>query len=81
MFRSKNPKTVATLLATLAGASGLMPATTGAEDYRSQAIAMLKRDFQAKGIAGLDRLETDGLQAICNRTGNKPPKEIADRLV
>lgn len=57
-----------------------LPATGHADDYRSKALAMVKRDFQAKGIAGLDRLEEDGVQAICNRTGNQPPKDIAQHL-
>jgi len=52
----------------------------GEPDYRSAAIAMLKRDFEPRGIASIDRLDEDGLQAICNRTGNKPPAAIAGRL-
>jgi hypothetical protein len=37
-------------------------------------------DFQPRGQATLDRLAEDGVQAICNRTGNKPPEDIAKRL-
>lgn len=48
--------------------------------YRSQAIETIKRDFQPRGQADLDRLAEDGLQAICNRTGNTPPEYIAKRL-
>ncbi|MBI3523945.1 MAG: sulfur oxidation c-type cytochrome SoxX [Betaproteobacteria bacterium] len=51
-----------------------------AQDYRAQAVAMMKRDFHAKGMAGMDRLNEDGLQAICNRTNNKPPKGIAEQM-
>jgi L-cysteine S-thiosulfotransferase len=47
------------------------------EDHRSRAIAMVKGDFQAKGQAGLDRLETDGLQHVCNKYANNPPHELA----
>ena len=44
--------------------------------HRAQAIAVIKKDFQPRGQAGLDRLAEDGVQAICNRTGNKPPDYI-----
>ncbi|MBI5791353.1 MAG: sulfur oxidation c-type cytochrome SoxX [Rhodocyclales bacterium] len=49
-------------------------------DHRAKAIAVIKKDFQPRGQAGLDRLAEDGLQAICNRTGNKPPEYIAKRM-
>jgi len=49
-------------------------------DYRAQAITVLKKDFKPRGQAGTDRLAEDGLQSICNRTGNKPPEYIAKRL-
>ena len=49
-------------------------------NYRAEAIAMMKRDFKAKGIAGTDRLHEDGVQAICNRSADNPPKELAARL-
>ena len=68
------------LLAVLGMPAFVLPSTVSAGDYRDQALAMVKRDFQAKGSAGLDRLEEDGLQSVCNRTGNHPPKEIAARL-
>ncbi len=56
-----------------------LPAAADA-DYRAKAIAALKKDFQPRGQASLDRLAEDGLQAICNRTENKPPEYIAKRL-
>ena len=49
-------------------------------DYRAKAIAVIKKDFQPRGQASLDRLAEDGLQAVCNRSGNKPPKGIAARM-
>jgi len=49
-------------------------------NYRAEAVAMMKRDFKAKGIASTDRLHEDGVQTICNRTADKPPKDIAARL-
>lgn len=54
--------------------------TAQAEDDRAKAAAIMKRDFQAKGIAGMDRLNEDGLQALCNRSHNDPPKSVAERL-
>jgi sulfur-oxidizing protein SoxX len=56
------------------------PAHAQVGDRRSEAIATLKRDFKARGIATLDRLDEDGVQAICNRSGNNPAKEVAQRL-
>jgi sulfur-oxidizing protein SoxX len=52
----------------------------GKKDYRAEAIAMLKRDFQPRGIASIDRLVEDELQAVCNRSGNNPPKEEVAKL-
>ena len=49
-------------------------------DYRAQAIAVIKKDFQPRGQASLDRLAEDALQAVCNRSGNKPPKYIAEQM-
>lgn len=63
--------------ATLLGAS--LPAAADAE-HRAKALEIIKRDFQPRGQAGVDRLAEDGLQAICNRTGNKPPEYIAKQM-
>ncbi|MBL8491551.1 MAG: sulfur oxidation c-type cytochrome SoxX [Rhodocyclaceae bacterium] len=49
-------------------------------DRRAVAIAVIAKDFQPRGQAGLDRLSEDGLQAICNRTGNNPPAYIARQI-
>lgn len=51
-----------------------------AGDDHAKAVAMMKRDFHAKGIAGTDRLNEDGLQALCNRSRNNPPKAVGERL-
>lgn len=62
-------------------AVALLPAAAFADrNYRGEAISMLKRDFQPKGIATVDRLNEDAVQAVCNRSGNNPPKEIGQRL-
>ena len=47
---------------------------------REKAIAMIKRDFQPKGIAGLERLNEDAVQALCNQTGNAPSPDAAQAL-
>ena len=49
-------------------------------NHRAKALAMMKQDFVSKGQATIDRIAEDGLQAICNRTGNKPPEAIAKAM-
>ena len=56
-----------------------LPAQADA-DYRAKAIAVFKKDFQPRGQADLDRLAEDGVHAICNYTGNKPPADISKVL-
>ena len=51
-----------------------------ADDPRAAAVAGLQRDFKPRGSATMNLLVEDGVQAICNRTDDKPPKEIAQRL-
>lgn len=50
------------------------------EDYRAQAIAIVKRDFHDKGQATVDRLENDAVQYVCNRYANNPPLALAQML-
>lgn len=38
---------------------------------------LLQRDFRARGVAGMDRLDQDSLQKICTDTRDRPP--AADR--
>lgn len=40
----------------------------------------LKRDFQPRGQAGVDRVIQDGVQAVCNRSHNNPPAAVAKQL-
>jgi sulfur-oxidizing protein SoxX len=54
--------------------------TAQAEDDHAKAGARMKRDFHARGIAGTERLNEDGLQALCNRSRNNPPRPIAERM-
>ena len=54
-----------TFQASIFGAAALAIAFTAqAQDYRAQAISMMKRDFHAKGIAHMDRLDEDALQLV-----------------
>ncbi len=69
-------KTIAFAIAAFACA----PAFAEGGDYRAEAVAMLKHDFKTKGIATADRIYEDGVQAVCNRSGDHPPKAIAERL-
>jgi L-cysteine S-thiosulfotransferase len=70
-----------TFQATVLATAALMIAFAAqAEDYRSKAVGMMNRDFHARGIAGMDRLNEDGVQAVCNRSGNNPPRELSERL-
>ena len=66
------------LLATACTTEPVKPAAHS--DMRDKAIAMIKRDFQPKGMAGLERLNEDPLQALCNQTGNAPPAEAAQAM-
>ncbi len=63
-------------------ATPLLLAQPAAADatHRAKAIESIKRDFQPRGQASIDRLAEDGLQAICNRTGNNPLPENAKQL-
>jgi sulfur-oxidizing protein SoxX len=71
------------LIASTVGAAALCFVAFAAAqvaDPRSTAVATLKRDFKSRGIATVDRLDEDGVQAVCNRSDDRPPKEIATRL-
>jgi L-cysteine S-thiosulfotransferase len=74
-----NTKIIALAIASATFASISLPAFADAE-HRARALEIIKRDFKPRGQAGLDRLETDGLQAICNRTGNTPPASFATQM-
>jgi sulfur-oxidizing protein SoxX len=54
--------------------------TAADTDYRAKAVAVIKKDFQPRGQASTDRLAEDGLQAVCNRSGNNPPEYITKRM-
>ncbi len=58
----------------------LASCATPQRDYSPDALAMMKRDFHARGIAGMDRLNLDSVQAACTKYQDNPPQELADRL-
>ncbi len=60
--------------------AGCASQPTGPEGKLRFAIDSMKRDFQAKGIAGMDRLEADKLLQTCNQTGNKPKPDVAEAI-
>lgn len=77
----KNKMMLFSALATLP--AGLLAAALPARadaTHQAKAFAMIRNDFKPRGQADLDRLVEDGVQAICNRTGNHPPEAIAKRL-
>lgn len=72
--------TLAALSATLIVGACATSMQTGDAQYREKATAMMKSDFKAKGIAGLERLQEDKVQATCNATGNSPAPNVATTL-
>jgi len=65
----------------LAVAAALLAScATPQRDYRPDALAMMKRDFHARGSAGMDRLNQDSVQAACNKYKDEPPQGVADKL-
>jgi sulfur-oxidizing protein SoxX len=70
-------KTIVFIAAALACSAALADEI---RNYRAEAVAMMKRDFKTRGAATADRVHEDGLQAVCNRTSDNPPKALAERL-
>jgi L-cysteine S-thiosulfotransferase len=68
-----------TILASAVAAVIAVPSVFAA-DARGKAFDVMKNDFVSKGQATTDRLNADALQAICNRTNNKPSPTLAKRL-
>ena len=58
----------------------LVSCATPQRDVRPEALAMMKRDFHARGIAGMDRLDEDNVQAACNKSQDNPPQGVAEKL-
>jgi sulfur-oxidizing protein SoxX len=65
----------------LAAAAALLASCAApTRDYQPDALAMMKRDFHARGSAGVDRLNEDSVQAACNKFQDNPPQEAAAKL-
>jgi len=41
---------------------------------------LMRRDFHARGQAGMDRIAQDGLQRLCTESRDKPPEALAHAL-
>ena len=50
------------------------------ESDLNEVHAVLKRDFHARGIATMARIEPDAVQRTCNLYGDNPPAELAKSL-
>jgi L-cysteine S-thiosulfotransferase len=67
--------------ATLAAAAALLAScATPQRDYKPDALTMMKRDFHPRGIATMERLIEDNVQAACNKYKDEPPKDLADKM-
>jgi len=65
----------------LAAAAALLASCAApTRDYQPDALAMMKRDFHARGSAGMDRLNEDSVQAACNMSQDNPSQELAAKL-
>jgi len=65
---------LAAATATLAACAAMQPSP------RDEALALMQRDFHAQGIAGMDRLKEDAVQAACNKYNDNPPADVAKKL-
>ena len=68
----------ASILSAAVALAVAFPVSAG--DPSAEALTIIKRDFKSRGIASIDRVNQDGVQMLCNRTHDKPPKELAERL-
>lgn len=71
---------IGTVALLAAGAAALTACAAMQSEPREDALAMMQRDFHAVGIAGMDRLKEDEVQAACNKHDDNPPAEIAATL-
>jgi L-cysteine S-thiosulfotransferase len=77
-----NTKAITLAVTTISAAiiAGACTTAMVAPDHHAQALEIIKRDFEPRGQAGIDRLDADPLQAVCNRTDNNPPQSIAHQM-
>jgi len=71
---------IATAATLAAGVAALAACAAMQSTPRDRALALMQRDFHAEGIAGMDRLKEDAVQAACNKYDDKPPADVAARL-
>lgn len=63
-----------------AGAAVLAACAAMQPTPRDAATALMKRDFHPVGIATMDRLNEDAVQAACNKYNDNPPADVAKKL-
>ena len=65
--------------AVVAGCTGMQSKEMDAK-YDAETIQWMKRDFHARGIAKMDRLDQDEAQRVCTQYDNKPPEAEAKQI-
>jgi sulfur-oxidizing protein SoxX len=71
------------LIATTVVAAAVLAGCAAMKDdaaYRREAAEVMKRDFHARGIATMDRLNQDELQRVCTEYNNNPPAELTKKI-
>lgn len=60
----------------------LLTACTGktSAELDAKTVAVIKKDFRDKGIAKVERLNQDNVQALCTKFLDKPPRNDLERL-
>jgi len=71
---------IGTAVVLAAGAALLAACAAMQSTPRDRALALMQRDFEAKGMASLDRIKEDAVQAACNKYNDNPPADVADKL-
>jgi sulfur-oxidizing protein SoxX len=55
-------------------------ATKDEAAYRAEADAAIKRDFHARGIATMERVNQDEVQRVCTQYRDNPPSAVQKRI-
>lgn len=79
----RQPSILATVIAALVAAGGVVGCASVPSDAetRAAATAMLKSSFKPRGQAGLDRLDQDETQKLCTEYAGKAlPKDVAAQI-
>jgi len=67
-------------VAALAAGAAVLAACASMSTPHDRAVALMQRDFHAQGIAGMDRLKEDAVQAACNKYNDNPPADLDAKL-